>query len=140
MPVVPFSRAATGVTSGSAVAPTPPPEPFALMAAAQMHSENRLVEPQGQTTPGNIDLNNRPMVKNPDGSTSTVRSITVTNDDGSAVLIPTVIGDKVVSNKDAIAHYNKTGEHLGKFKSEDAADVYASKLHNDQAKQYGLDK
>lgn len=138
MPVVPFTRAATGATSGPA--PTPPPEPFALMAAAQMHSEGRLVEPQGQTTPGNIDLNNRPMVKNADGSTSTVRSITVTNDDGSAVLIPTVIGDKVVSNKDAIDHYNKTGEHLGKFESEDAADAYASKLHDAQAKQYGLDK
>ncbi len=142
MPIVPFSRAATGVNSGQRkVLPgPPPPEPFTLMAAAQMHSEGRLVEPSGQTEPGNINLNNRPMVKNPDGSTSTVRSITVANDDGSAVLIPTVVDGKVVSNADAIAHYNKTGEHLGKFDSEDSADAYAERLHNSQAKQYGLDK
>lgn len=42
MPVVPFSKAA---------APRPqrelPPEPFALMAAAQMHSEGRLVQAPG---------------------------------------------------------------------------------------------
>lgn len=138
MPVVPISRLGSLKAKGQSL--PPPAEPFALMAAAQMHSEGRLVEPQGQTEKGNIDLNNRPMVKNSDGSTSTVRSITVTNDDGSAVLIPTVIGDKVVSNKDAIDHYNKTGQHLGKFESEEAADDYAGKLHDAQAKQYGLDK
>lgn len=92
--------------------------------------------PTGQTEPGNIDLSTRPVVHNSNGSISTVRSITVTDSDGHAVLIPTVVGDKVVSNKDAIAHYQKTGQHLGKFNSEAAADQYAESLHNDQAEMY----
>lgn len=47
MPVVPFTRAATGATSGKAKLPPgpPPAEPFALMAAAQMHAEGRLIAP-----------------------------------------------------------------------------------------------
>ena len=40
MPVVPFAP-----TLASTPRPTPPAEPFALMAAAQMHSEGRLVAP-----------------------------------------------------------------------------------------------
>lgn len=42
MPVVPFSAATRSKASPSA---SPPAEPFALMAAAQMHAEGRLVEP-----------------------------------------------------------------------------------------------
>jgi len=110
------------------------------MAAAQMHQEGRLFEPEGQTEAGNIDLNNRPMVKNPDGTTSTVRSITITDDKGKATVIPTVIGDKVVSNEDAIKHFKKTGEHLGVFDNEQNANDFAEKLHKQQAKQYGLDR
>jgi len=134
MPVVPF----TGREQFEPQRPQMPDEPWALMAAAQMHTEGRLVQQVGMREQGNIDLNNRPMVKNPDGSTSTVRSITVGTDDG-AVLLPTVVGGKVVSNADAIAHYRKTGEHLGKFDSEDEANSYAERLHKSQAKQYGLE-
>lgn len=82
---------------------------------------NQQSQPKGQLEKGNIDLTNRPTVKNSDGSISTVRSITVT-DGKTAVLIPTVIRKpdgtgKVVSNNDAIKHYKRTGEHLGKFDS-----------------------
>lgn len=86
--------------------------------------------------PGNIDLAHRPIVHNPDGSISTVRSITITDDHGNAILIPTVVGDKVVSDRQAIAHYNQTGQHLGKFASEAAANGYAQTLHESQAKKY----
>lgn len=47
MPVVPFSRSAVAGNAGPQGSRTqlrePPPEPWALMAAAQMHSEGRLV-------------------------------------------------------------------------------------------------
>ena len=84
---------------------------------------------------GNIDLNKRPVVKNKDGSISTVRSMSF-EEDGKEVLIPTVVGNKVVSDKEAIAYYRKTGEHLGKFDSPKAADAYAKTLHEQQGDKY----
>lgn len=91
--------------------------------------------PAGQLVPGNLDLNARPVVKNANGSISTVRSITI-EADGKAILIPTVIGNKVVSNADALEHYKQTGEHLGVFDTEANADAYAQSLHESQAKEY----
>jgi len=87
----------------------------------------------GMLEPGNIQLEGRPQVKNPDGSISTVRSMGV-NIDGREILIPTVVNGKVVSNDEAIAHYKKTGEHLGIFKNPKASTDYAIKLHNEEAK------
>lgn len=81
---------------------------------------------------GNIDLKNRPVVKNADGTVSTVRSITVGYDDGYYVL-PTVIDGKIVSNKEAEEHFEQTGEYLGRFKTQEEADYYAEKLHNKEA-------
>jgi hypothetical protein len=89
----------------------------------------------GMTEKGNIDLYNRPVVKNDNGSISTVDSISA-NFDGVEVLIPRVVGDKVVSDTEAIAEYKKTGKHLGKFSSVEAANKYAQQLHEDQAKLY----
>ncbi len=87
----------------------------------------------GLLVPGNIDLMHRPNVKNADGSISTVRSMSF-EEDGAEVLVPTVIGNKVVSNDEAIQHYKETGEHLGKFAGEAFATAYAQKLHESQAK------
>jgi muramidase (phage lysozyme) len=91
----------------------------------------------GLLQPGNIDLNSRPVVKNPDGSISTVKSMSF-NEDGKEVLIPTVAADGsgILSNEDAIAQYRKTGQFLGKFDTPEHATAYAQQLHQSQAQRY----
>jgi hypothetical protein len=90
----------------------------------------------GMTEKGNIDLAKRPVVKNKDGTISTVRSMSF-EEDGQEVLIPTVSDDgKILSNEDAIDLYHKTGKFLGKFASPAAADMYAEKLHSAQGGYY----
>lgn len=89
---------------------------------------------------GNINLKDRPIILNADGSYSTVRSMSF-NDKGKEILIPTVIRDengngKIVSDDEAIQHYYDTGEYLGKFNSTAEADEYAEKLHKNQQKLY----
>lgn len=91
--------------------------------------------PAGLVEAGNINLHRRPVAHNADGSISTVRSISITNDRG-AVLIPTVVDGKVVSNREAIDHYHRTGEHLGIFDTEAHATTYARLLHEQQATEY----
>jgi hypothetical protein len=44
------------------------------------------------------------------------------------------VNGKVVSNEEAVEHYRKTGEHLGKFDSPKASTAYAESLHNSEAK------
>jgi hypothetical protein len=78
----------------------------------------------GQVEQGNIDLENRPQVKNPDGSVSTVRSISI-EQDGQTILIPTVVNGKVVSDQEAIQHFQASGEHLGVFADRPSADQFA---------------
>lgn len=117
-----------------------------------MHAKDLLVESLGDYVPvaleakasvvkpveqGNIDLFNRPVVKNADGTISTVRSMSV-GIDGKEVLIPTVSDDgRILSEKEAIEQYRKTGRHLGKFNSAEDATAYAKWLHSQQDNLYG---
>lgn len=88
--------------------------------------------------PGNIDLNHRPVVRNPDGSISTVRSMSFGDDSGAETLVPTIGPDgQNWDNQQAINNYTQTGQHLGQFNSATAATNYAQQLHEDQANQYG---
>lgn len=93
--------------------------------------------PHGMLVPGNIDLNDRPIVKGKHGDFSTVRSISI-NDGGKEILIPTVAkdGSRILSDADAVKQYRKTGEHLGIFASVQDADAYAATLHEQQADLY----
>lgn len=91
---------------------------------------------KGMVTQGNINLFNRPSVKNEDGTISTVRTISIGTDAGE-VLIPTVSDEgKLLSDDDAIALYEKTGKHLGIFDNPDDATAYAEKLHDQQDQYY----
>lgn len=89
--------------------------------------------PAGPLEPGNIDLKNRPRVKNPDGSISTVLSKSF-NIDGKEVLLPTISPSGVhLSDEGAIALFRATGQHLGKFATPADANAFAQTLHEQQA-------
>ena len=86
---------------------------------------------------GNIDLNNRPVVQNPDGTVSTVKSKSF-NIDGKEVLLPTISQDgRVMSDNEAIGNYLKTGQNLGIFNTIADANTAAQQIHNQQAQLYG---
>lgn len=89
----------------------------------------------GRYGAGNIDLNNRIKVPNVDGSYSTEDSFSV-NIDGKEVLLPQIVNGKRVTQDQAIQHYLKTGEHLGKFNTPEEADTYAQQLHLRQDRRY----
>lgn len=101
----------------------------------------------GLSERGNIDLDARPSVKNAEGSISTVRSMDVAIENGVAVLgrpdannrvlLPTVSDDgRVMTDQEAVDSFNRTGRHLGKFNTPEAANRYAAALHEAQDRRY----
>ncbi len=94
--------------------------------------------PDGVINQGNIDLNNRPQVPNPEtGGTSSVYSMSMGTPYGE-VLIPRVTDDgRILSEPDAIENFKKTGKHLGIYGSPDSATEAAQKIHEQQAQSLG---
>lgn len=90
---------------------------------------------------GNIDLFTRPGVNN-EGSLSTVNSYGFLDEKiKKEVLIPTVVwvnGEGVLlSDVDAVKHYGKYGEHLGKFETSAESTAMALLIHTQQEEYYG---
>jgi hypothetical protein len=92
--------------------------------------------PVAMTNPGNIDIFNRPRVP-VNGGTATVRSMSFRNNKGEEILIPTIgPNGEDLTPQQAKELYGRTGKHLGKFSSPEAADRFAWLLHLQQEKMY----
>jgi len=108
-----------------------------LYQAATQPTPKAPIVLQGATEPGTIDPRIRPQTNNPDGSYSTVRSMSFQDKDGQIVLVPTILNNGTVgTDKEAIDQYYKTGQHLGKFANDDAATEASFYLHEQLAKEY----
>lgn len=87
---------------------------------------------EGGLEPGNIDLRRRPVVRNRDGSVSMARSFSIAKD-GREYLIPTVSDEgRLLSNQEAITQFEKTGRHLGAFRTAQDAAEYADRMDRRQ--------
>lgn len=101
--------------------------------------------PKGMIEPGNIDLNNRPIVHNDDGTHSSEYSISSADEKGREVLVPTIVDGRFLTPngkkpregskaekamfKEAWKHYEETGEHLGIFDTPENANTYSESVH-----------
>lgn len=81
---------------------------------------------------GNIDINNRPNVKNPRGGISTVLTVSFSIEEGE-VLVPRVVNGRIVSPRQAFLSFAKTHKHLGIFDTVAHANAYSVRLHRQQA-------
>ena len=82
-----------------------------------------------------ITRSNFPVKVNTDGSVSTIVSMSFQAEkDGPEILIPTVVGGKQLTEKQAKDRYFKTGEHFGKFSTPEKANAYAEALHLEEEK------
>jgi hypothetical protein len=97
---------------------------------------DKLNKASGLAVRGNIDLTHRPRVRNKDGSLSTVRSRTFTLPDGRFVVLPSVGQNRIMSDDAVWKRYQRTGKHLGIFKTGKQAEKFADQLHLQQAELY----
>ena len=113
----------------------------AVSRATREKSQALIDNEIGRYGKGNIDLHNRPIYKNADGTISTVDSVTFTID-GKYVVLPTIVRDengkakRLETDEEIYAHYVNTGEYLGEFDTLEESNIYANRLHNAQAYRY----
>jgi hypothetical protein len=110
----------------------PPQKPLGSVKGALYEAEPH---PKGMRMEGNIDIAHRPSVWNPQAKGySSVWSTSFGTDKGE-VLVPRITPDgKILSEKEALERYRKTGQHLGIFDSIADANAYAEALHLQQAR------
>lgn len=111
--------------------PLPQAAPATALPPVQQQGYD-LTKPSGMVVPGNLDPWHRKRLENGNGTYSTTLSFGIGTDKGETV-IPQVVAGKLLTKRQAIAHFNKTGQNLGSFATPEAADAYAQALHNAQA-------
>ena len=90
-------------------------------------------EVSGRITPATIiNVYNRKVLQNPDGTASTMDTESA-NFDGQEILYPRVVDGKRLTSGQAQDRYRRTGQHFGIFSSPEAASAYAEELHEDEA-------
>lgn len=86
--------------------------------------------------PGNIDLSQRRVLNNSDGTISTIETISV-NFDGREVLLPTISPEGVrLTEDEAVDLYRRTGQHLGIFDTPQEATDYARQISQEQGQRF----
>lgn len=99
----------------------------------------RYIDTIGQYGSGNIDLYNRPIYINTDGTKSTVGAVYFFND-SVQVVIPTIVLQNNTPTKltkdQAISWYNSTQQYLGKFDTVAEAEDYIERLEIQQKFHY----
>jgi hypothetical protein len=90
----------------------------------------------GLIIPGNLNLWARPVIRNPNGSYSTVSSVSYRlqfrvdgRDRWLEVLMPEAFGSRTHTGPEALAQFRRTGGHLGMFDTADHANRYGDRLH-----------
>lgn len=111
------------------------------MAVHRDPNPHDLSKPDGLVSKATADFNNRKVLRTKDEEGNevikTVQTMTLETDDGKFIVLPTIIDGKEFSPEDAIAYSKKTGKHFGVFDSQEHADDFAQKLHENHAVQYG---
>lgn len=92
-------------------------------------------QPAGQISSGNINLLNRPLVGNDDGSISSLSSLSFGRDN-QEILVPTISPQgRRLSDDEAIDRFDQTGENLGIFSDVPSATRFAEDLSVFQGQQ-----
>ena len=152
-PQAPIAQAAASAAPAVAGAAPPATAPLQSGTVPQAPSPGSstprtmaVPNPKGLVEAGNIPIDNRPVVRNPDGTESTEYSVSFGDAKGREVLVPTVVNGRFLTPdgkkpqpgspeekamfQAAWQRYLQTGQNLGKFDSAEDADAYAQALHN----------
>jgi len=96
--------------------------------------------PPSRPASGTLDPASQPIVRNSDGTASTVRTIGI-EVDGNHVLIPTVSPDgTILTDEQAIDMFRSSGRHLGVFSSREESDAAGRSLSQQESRRIaGID-
>lgn len=124
----------TAASADTAVAAMPPARPDS--GSQRFPNAAQRSQIPGLLTLGTVDVKNRPVVRNPDGSISTLSSMSF-NEDGREILVPTIAPDgRRLSDDEAIDLYHQSGQHLGIFDTPESATRYAEGLSRQQGERF----